>query len=121
MTIFKLDNLLVFLPTLLPENTKPKVYDQIRDKYLKENVWELQYKFYSKLKEIDVSGLIGCNDVVLVHLARELKEGIDIATKLANTWNRWRGIVPDTPDYQLVNVVLERHKQALDNIEENWI
>lgn len=121
MNTFNLNNLLVFLPTLLPETTKPKVYDQIRDKYLKDNLWELQYKFYSKLKEIDISGLLGCNDVVLVHLAREVKEAIELANKLTNSWNRWRGIVPDTPEYNFVTIVTDYHKNALDKIERNWI
>lgn len=116
---FDKDQLLVFLPTLLPDNTKPKMYDQIRDKYVKENVWELQYKLYTKLKSIELCGIIGCNEVVLEPLKTELQEALSLESKLTKAWDRWRGIVKDTPEYKFTEVVLGYHSEALSRIKIN--
>ena len=120
MNRFELDRLLIFLPTLLPENTKPKMYDQIREKYLKENIWELQYSFYSKLKDIDMSGLLGCNDYVLEPLKNESQDAIKIANKLSSAWKRWREIVLDTPDYDFMGIAVERYGIALESIVSRY-
>lgn len=61
----------LFLPTLLPDETKEKVVKQCRDNYEKSKIYDLQLKVGNHCKDIEVSMILGINDIILPIILQE--------------------------------------------------
>ena len=64
----------IFLTTTLPEKTKPKDYDRIRDVYMKHEIYEMQFKCLSLCRSIEMSMIIGINDIIVPIVIEEYAE-----------------------------------------------
>jgi hypothetical protein len=68
------DSLEIYVPAWLPDDTKQKVVDQTKDKYKELNIYDYQMRASSFCRQIEVSRLLGMNDVVVPVLIHEYAE-----------------------------------------------
>lgn len=89
-----------FLPTLLDDSTKPKVFDQIRSDYVRDNVWERQNEVILIMKDIEVTLMLGRNmgnEVAQKELTIGYSKLFKELERVDKLWNKWRNKIPNTP------------------------
>lgn len=67
------DALGMFLPSRLPDNIKSKVFDSLREDYVKKKVYALQSNVVNVIDRIETIYLLACNDVAISRLEEEYK------------------------------------------------
>lgn len=79
----------IFIPSWLPENTKPKIYDKIREQYLTtekgKDIYDIQLLAIANIKEIEVCHLLGRNEIVIPQLVAAYK---DLYNNIENLFTR---------------------------------
>lgn len=86
------ESLLTFLPSMLPDNTKPKEYDRIRKQYIDEGVWNKQADLVNCMKEIEVVVLLACNELAFDRLKTCYNALYKSLDKLLKAWKKYQSV-----------------------------
>lgn len=88
----------VFMPNLLPDNVKPKAELATRDFFSK--IYTKNMDVIKKVKEIEISQLLGSNDVVIPHIVKEYRDLEKIVVDLKKEYMKAKNLQEIWPKVQ---------------------